>query len=360
MLKVRIAVFGILLLAMNPSRAEPPVDHPPSFNLRTSSSSPYLLGPGDTLEVTVANIPELSVSGRLILPDGTVNLPLVGAIPVAGLSQNELADRLQQLWSPYIEPTTIAVGVIGLRPIAVTLQGEVNRPGPYSLNQTNSLNNTNLGTGKGVTGGNGGGRLTVSQALSIAGGVTEGADIENITLIRKQADGQKERLSVNLWAMLQGEDTSQDRFLLDGDLVVVPRAQPDKANYNPLVVASSTLAPSSVEIKVLGEVNRPGLVSVTPSAPFTDALVAAGGLTNDADPQAVQLLRLNPDGSVARFVLPANLEQGRDPTKNPSLHKGDLIVVSRSFGASLLKGVQQVISNLSPFLFLNNLFGGGR
>lgn len=327
------------------------------FSLQTSTSS-YRLGPGDGVEINVFNVPEMTTQ-RVILADGTVTLPIIGPVRFSGLSQEEAAAQLTELYRPYLEDTQITVAVVNPRPINVTVLGEVNRPGPYTLAQLGGSatgTTTKTGTGQGSTGGAGGGRLTVSQALSLAGGVTEVADVESITLIRPTSGGQSIRQTVNLWALLQRAETGQDIPMLDGDALIVARADPAKANYDPNFLASTTLAPSTVEVKVLGEVIKPGLVSVVPNAPMTDALVAAGGLTNNADPGAVQLLRLNPDGSVKRMTMGAVLEQGRDPLKNPSLRKGDLIVVSRSFGGGIVKGIQELGSAFLPLTFFFNLF----
>ncbi|MBC7883107.1 MAG: SLBB domain-containing protein [Anaerolineae bacterium] len=322
------------------------------FNLSTATSS-YRLGPGDQIEVNVFGVPELTTS-RVILADGTASLPIIGSVRLNGLSQEEAASELVDMYKPYNDKLQITVAVTNPRPMTISILGEVNRPGPYTLSSTQSataVGATKQGTGEGTSGNTGGGRLTVSQALNLAGGVTSDADVEEITLIRKLPGGRNSRSKVNLWALLQNGDTAQDIPMLDGDALQIPRAQAGKANYDATVVANSTLSPSTVEVKVLGEVRQPGRVIVAPNALFSDALVAAGGLTNEADPKAVQLLRLNRDGTVSRYEIAAVLEQGRDPQKNPPLKKGDLITVPRSFGGGILSTLRE----LSPTFLLFNL-----
>lgn len=322
------------------------------FNLSTATSS-YRLGPGDQIEVNVFGVPELTTS-RVILADGTASLPIIGSVRLNGLSQEEAASELVDMYKPYNDKLQITVAVTNPRPMTISILGEVNRPGPYTLSSTQSATvagATKQGTGEGTSGNTGGGRLTVSQALNLAGGVTSDADVEEITLIRKLPGGRNSRSKVNLWALLQNGDTAQDIPMLDGDALQIPRAQAGKANYDATVVANSTLSPSTVEVKVLGEVRQPGRVIVAPNALFSDALVAAGGLTNEADPKAVQLLRLNRDGTVSRYEIAAVLEQGRDPQKNPPLKKGDLITVPRSFGGGILSTLRE----LSPTFLLFNL-----
>ncbi|MBC7879723.1 MAG: SLBB domain-containing protein [Anaerolineae bacterium] len=327
------------------------------FNLNTSTSS-YRLGPGDTIDISCFNVPEIKGT-IIILSDGTITLPLVGSLSLSGLSQEQAAAHLDRLYQPYLEKPLFTVTVATPRPTAFTILGEVNRPGPYTLNSSTSTSATNqsvagnkIGTGQGITNGLGGGRLTVSQALNLAGGVTELADVENITLVRRLPGGESVERKVNLWKMLQTADSSEDLAIMDGDGILVAKADPDRPSRDAEYLSSTTLAPATVEVKILGEVNRPGVIQVAPNAPLTDALVAAGGLTEFADPRVVQMIRLNRDGSVTRLSLVAALEQGRDPQKNPSLRRGDLIVVQRSFGGSLARTLQSLL----PLNFLLQLF----
>jgi polysaccharide biosynthesis/export protein len=330
------------------------------FDLLESISA-YRLGAGDLVEVSVQGMPEMTVN-RSVLTDGTITLPMIGAVRLSGLSQDQASQEITELYRSYLKAPATTVAVIQPRPLNVTVLGEVNRPGPYTLASAVSPNqtfgtSTKNGTGAGSIGGAGGGRLTVSQALTLAGGVTEVADVENITLVRALPGGQKTRTTINLWSMIQNADTSQDKPLLDGDALVIPKALPGKANYDASLVNTTTFAPSTVEVKVVGDVNRPGFVNVVPGAVLTDAIVAAGGIADSGDPKNVQLLRLNADGTVTGVEVDARLEQGRDPNKNPSLRKGDLIRVQRSFGSSALKTFQDVVNPLFLFFNLRSLLG---
>jgi polysaccharide biosynthesis/export protein len=329
------------------------------FDLLESTSA-YRLGAGDIVEVSVQGMPEMTVN-RSILTDGTITLPMIGSIRLSGLSQEQASQEITELYRSYLKTPATTVAVVQPRPLNVTVLGEVNRPGPYTLVST-AINqpfgtSTKNGTGAGSIGGAGGGRLTVSQALTLAGGVTEVADVENITLVRLIPGGQKSRTTINLWSMIQNADTSQDKPLLDGDALVIPKALPGKANYDSNLVNTTTFAPSTVEVKVVGDVNRPGFVNVVPGAVLTDAIVAAGGIADSGDPKNVQLLRLNADGTVTGLEFDARLEQGRDPSKNPSLRKGDLIRVQRSFGSTVLKTFQDVVNPLYLFFNLRSLLG---
>jgi polysaccharide export outer membrane protein len=277
-------------------------------------------------------------------------MPIIGTLRVEGLTSEALEQRLTELYRPYVRSLTVSVAVDQPRPINVSVLGEVNRPGPYTLLQASSVdagNSVSLGTGAGASTGSGSRNLTVSQALRLAGGVTEVADVQSILLVRRLPEGEVTRRKVDLWALFKDADTSQDLTLLDGDALMIPRAAANKPGYDANLIASSSLAPTTVEVKVLGEVKKPGLTPIRPNAPFTDALVAAGGLTNYADPRNVQLIRLNADGTISRWQIPAVLEQGRDPDKNPALQRGDLIVVSRSLGGDIVSTLNDASGSLN-------------
>ncbi len=353
-------VIGTLawLIAGTPLLAQVEPSTPPnrSFDIQVVSSA-YRLGSGDRINITVLNVPEFS-GPRVVLPDGTISLPIVGTLRVEGLTTAQLEERLGELYRPYVKNLSISAIVEAPRPVNVSVLGEVNRPGPYTLSSQITGGGmqmdtpVGLGTGSGISTGPGSRGLTVSQALRLAGGITEVADIENIMLVRPLPDGQKVRRRVNLWALFQDADTTQDLPLLDGDALLIPRAQSNKPGYDVALVNNSSLAPSTVEVKVLGEVKRPGLANVAPNAPFSDAIVAAGGATNYADWKRSQLIRLNPDGSVSRWEIAAILEQGRDPEKNPPLRRGDLVIVPRSLGGDVVStlndagGTLNLIGNL--------------
>lgn len=330
----------------------------PVFDL-TESTSAYRLGPGDVIEV-VNTQPEERLS-RIILTDGTISLPLIGAVRLTGLSQEQAGQQITELYRPYLKSPQVSVAVINPRPLNVTVLGEVSRPGPYTIgNPTNNAqivgptvgSSANNSSGQGSVGGIGGGRLTVTQALATAGGVTESADVQHIELIRVLPGGKKSVARIDLWAMITRADTLQDQPLVDGDAILVPKTIPGKSDVDNQVVNVSTLAPSTVEVRVVGEVNRPGIVAIKPGSRFTDAIVAAGGINDNGDPRDVELHRLNPDGSVKSYALAAILEQGYDEQKNPALQKGDIIRVKRSFGASL----KTFISDISSPVFLLNIF----
>lgn len=125
-------------------------------------SSNYRIDTGDRISVTVYQEPDLSVQGVRVKANGTIALPLLGDLEVAGLTSGELHDLIvERLLDGYLKKPSIAVSIDGYR--LYYIKGEVNRPGGYSF----------------VDG------LTVAKAVALAGGYTVRASESSISLVRE-------------------------------------------------------------------------------------------------------------------------------------------------------------------------------
>jgi polysaccharide export outer membrane protein len=242
--------------------------------------------------------------------------------------------------------------------IQVAIVGEVNRIGPqtlvYSRTGVIPTGLTGATTAAGTT--SGGGPVTLSRALQSANGVTEIADIRNVQISRLNDRGQRTIVKANLLDLITKADLSQDITLTDGDLITVPRLE--KTNPTEyLQVAKATFSPTAITVQVVGEAVRPGPLQLRPNSSFTEAISFAGGLTNDADWRSVELYRVNPDGSIMRRNLVADLNLPLNEESNPGLRDRDVIVVRPSFGSSILNSTTRFLGNIvAPFSLVNNLF----
>lgn len=242
------------------------------------------------------------------------------------------------------------------RPRTVAIIGEVNRPGSYLVTQGATTPDATAGAP--TTGGGISGLPTVSRAIQLAGGITPQADVRNLKLRRPTRTGSEQTIDINLWQLLQSGDINQDIVVQDGDTIVIPTAtevNPAEATQ----LATTTLSPDKIQVGVVGEVKKPGPVDLKPNSSLNQALLAAGGF-NDAraSSAAVDLIRLNPNGSVTKRVVKVDFNQGINEQTNPILRNNDVVVVSRNGISKTSDTVNVVAGPLGTILGIVRLFFG--
>ena len=203
----------------------------------------------------------------------------------------------------------------------VAIVGEVNRPGTYTV-----------GAGGGAQVGAGGliGLTTVTRAIQTAGGITPVADIRQIQVRRQRKDGSEQLIDLDLWQLLETGAVSNDIILQQGDTIVVPTATNIDLAEAPQVALAS-FSPGAIRVNIVGEVLSPGTLELPPNTSLNQALLASGGFNNSrAYKDEVELIRLNPNGTVSKELVPVDFSQGLDEQTNPTLRNGDVIVVGRS------------------------------
>lgn len=227
------------------------------------------------------------------------------------------------------------------QPLRIAVVGEVNRPGPYTL--------TAEGTAPRVT-----------NAIQEAGGITQKANVRDIQVRRVNANGEALTIPLNFWDLLQNGDLNQDLPLQDGDTILIAAAEtlsPEEMSR----LSASSFSPTEITVNVVGEVVSPGAIGVVPNTPLNQAILAAGGLNNRASKGSVQLLRLNPDGTVSQQKIDLDLAAGINPQNNPPLRQNDTIVVGRKGIVQVGDAVGTVLGSfLSPFTGISSfvrLFG---
>jgi polysaccharide export outer membrane protein len=272
---VATVVLGSLLAI--PCRAQAPV------------SAGYRIGPKDLIEIKVFEVPELNIERR-VSEEGTVNLPLIGDVPVEGLTDVELADRLKALLeAKYVQRASVAVQVREFRSKPISVLGAVKLPGNLGLS----------------------GRWTLLEALSAAGGLTDDHG-DTIYVLRRAENGLSDQISIAV-----------------DDLMV--RANPD-ANV-PIFANDIINVPAMVEVTVfcLGQVAHPGAVTFQSNERITllTAIARAGGLTDRAS-RTIQIKRRDRDGRDAELeVSYRRIVSGKDA--DLPLQSGDVVIVKESF-----------------------------
>jgi polysaccharide export outer membrane protein len=318
----------------------------------------YTIGGGDLVRVDSFDTPELVLEPRYtVLPDGTINLPWVGGVSIKGLSLKEAAQKLTTQYSRFIRNPVITVSLVAPRPLKVGVIGEVNRPGSYIISVLSNETTTSSLTQR--TGGGGDGGVanqwpTLIKAIQTAGGITQGANVRQIQV--RRLDGNTETtIDIDLWKFLQSGDISQDISLKDGDTVIVPKATTlDAAEITQ--VAASNFSPETIRVNVVGEVVTPGAVAIRPNSTLNQGILAAGGFRPGRAKKTVELIRLNPDGSVTRRSIKIDLSKGLDDASNPALRNNDVVVVNRTFIAGVTDTVGGTIGPFLGLLGIGQLF----
>lgn len=331
------------------------------------------LADGVTLSADLRQVQLRRKSG--LAPEQTINLDLTELVRTGKLPQDITLRDGDTVFVPTAnEPNmaevrqfaTASFAAAPNRPRTVTVVGEVNRPGSYvvvggssSAAAPSSSANTQGGRGTGTieAGGNvGGGLPTVSRAIQLAGGITATADVRNIQIRRPTKAGSEQKINLNFWRLLQG-DPNQDTIVQEGDTIIIPTS----TDINPAearALADASFSPATIQVSVVGEVKNPGAVSLQPNTPLNQAILTAGGFNDSrARRRSVELVRLNPDGSVTKQKLPIDLAQGINNKNNPILRNNDIVVVGRSGTAKVGDTVGSLFGPiLSPFLGILNIF----
>jgi polysaccharide export outer membrane protein len=199
------AAFGVFFFIMfsvraasNAGRLAPPPATPAALQ-RPQSAGEYNIGAGDVLQITVWKEPDASVPSVVVRPDGKITMPLLKDVEVSGLTPTAVAGTVREKLSVFIRDPDVTVVVSAINSRKIYILGAVRREGSVSLNSG----------------------LTVLQALTEAGGLTEYAKRKKIYVLRVQG-GTTHRLPFQYDNVIKAQKPAQDIELLPGDTIVVP------------------------------------------------------------------------------------------------------------------------------------------
>jgi polysaccharide biosynthesis/export protein len=245
-------------------------------------------------------------------------------------------------------------------PLKIAVIGEVFRPGPYTVQASNSVVGAagTQGTPTGAGGTNGKNLPTVSQAVQLAGGIKPEADVRKIQVRRVTRTGKEQLLAVDLWKLLVEGDIRQDIPLQQGDTVVISKSAVPLTNEEQQFLSNATLSPATIDVNVVGEVTKPGTVKIKPNTPLNTAVLAAGGLDNKrANKKVVRLIRLNPDGTVSDRKIKLAFDASVNEDTNPPLRNNDVVMVGRSSLAALTDSTGGLLGAITGPLSILGVFG---
>jgi polysaccharide export outer membrane protein len=267
----------------------------------------YRIVAEDALRLDVWGESQLSAMQFQVTPGGTINVPYLGEIEVAGLTQTEIAEKIARMLAEQdiVYDAKVQITLISMHKPQVRVLGAVTRPGSWDFKDGD----------------------TVFDAIGFAGSYREDAMLESATLTHKDADHQ---IPVDIKKLLAG-DMSQNHTLTNGDVIYIPHEE-----YNN-------------KIYVLGQVNRPGQYSLKDNTTMLAAISLAGGATEKGSIRDTVLMRgdpAKPERIKANF---GKLFDTGDMSQDLVLNPGDVVVVpdSKKFDWQKVASVVSTMVNLS-------------
>lgn len=169
-----------------------------SFARLAPAADAYVLQPGDVLSVSVWKETDLSTD-LVVRPDGGISMPLIGEIDAAGHTVEQVRSTIDQRLHKFIPDPTVAVIVKQALGNQIFVIGKVNKPGAFPISRP----------------------VDVMQALSLAGGTTPFAAVNDIQVLRR--DGTRQvTMRFRYGDIEHGRNLDQNIVLRSGDTVVVP------------------------------------------------------------------------------------------------------------------------------------------
>ncbi|WP_016951748.1 polysaccharide biosynthesis/export family protein [Anabaena sp. PCC 7108] len=309
-----------------------------------SSLDRYVINPKILLSLS-GQRQDLSFQGT-ISQDGNILVPQVGKVFIQGLSLEEAQEKIRLALSP-ITTDTVILSLTQMRPVQITITGEVFRPGIYSA---------------------GSGMPRITDLLPLAGGSTLTADLRQVLIRRQLTDGSIVSQTINLYTALQNGGSLPQVRLQDGDSIIIPRRELGTDDgYDRKLVARSNLAIPQIKVRVLNyAAGGISLQSLPNGSTFLDVLGSVP--LNTANLRDIALVRFDPEkGKAVTQRLDAKKALSGDVSQNVALQDNDVIVVGRNLVGkltNLLSTITQPYFNVQSFIrffenFGSGLFGGG-
>jgi len=208
-----IGVLGHIVVAQETTTTPPPASNTkaapttsdtkpmPSTSVAATGIRPdaYIIGAEDVLSVYVWKEPDMSKSVP-VRPDGMISLPLIGEVKAAGYTPVQLQGVLADAMKKYVSDPQVTVVVEKVASLNFNIVGEVNKPGYYPLTR----------------------RLTVLDAIALAGGFKDFAKTKKVYILRTSANGAEQRIPFNYNEVIKGKNSQQNIDLQPRDTIVVP------------------------------------------------------------------------------------------------------------------------------------------
>ena len=294
----------------------------------------YPIGPGDVLEIDAQYVDELRAKTVRVAGDGSIDLPLLGRLEAAGLSEEALNAEIAQKLRKYVYNPEVEVLVTSYHSHQVAVIGAVKNAGLITLSDTQE---------------------TIIDMLKRAGGTTADAGDSVILFPAAQGNNAGQGSSPHLSKAADVDPTA-------GHITVNSNNDPENSslpgtavpqNFQPVIIplhptsltSNSMSLPSTEnflkmpvrpgdlilvtgggEVMVIGWVRQPGRFQITPGLTVLEAIAAAGGPLYAGDQSDVRLIRTGPSGT--KRIIPINfaaIKKGN--SEDPAVFPNDVIEV---------------------------------
>jgi polysaccharide export outer membrane protein len=233
-----------------PARGQPAADR--QANVLES------IGVGDMVKVTVFRHPDLATDSR-VTDQGTIVVPLVGEVPIAGLTPQQAArrigDRLER--GKFVVNAEVQVSISTVNSRQVSVLGNVAKPGRYPIDSVNRR---------------------VTDFIAAAGG-TSATGADTVTVVQVRGDREL-KTEVDLERMFRSGDLGGNMELQPGDTIYVHRA--------PMIYVG-------------GEVNKAGAYRLEPHMTVMQAIALGGGINPRGTERGIRIHRKNGNGEVSKI-----------------------------------------------------------
>jgi protein involved in polysaccharide export with SLBB domain len=170
----------------------------------------YRLGPADEIAIRVTGQPDYTVERAKVSPTGRVYHPLLGDLEVAGMTVPRLTERLTKDLGEYLINPKVSVSLLEANSAKIGVLGDVIHPGILIMNQP----------------------MTVLEALTASGGISDSGSKSGVIVLRQTRDGRAQTLKVNVKRLLEGKAGVEENITLHaGDTVLVNGNTRKKMTY---------------------------------------------------------------------------------------------------------------------------------
>ncbi|MBI4456238.1 MAG: polysaccharide biosynthesis/export family protein [Acidobacteria bacterium] len=263
----------------------------------------YLLGPGDTVKITVWTGNEYLQENLTVAPDGTLFIPFFvnKLINVTGLTTSKLRDLVQSELHAIFQRPIVQIITLGFESQKAFLVGEVQNAGQFSIF----------------------GSVPILEFIVQHGGFSSRANLAAVQVTR--TDGRKE--TTNIYDIVLKGDQSKNILVNPGDIVFVPSLETVAKTYF-----------------VLGEVRAPQVLHSPEDLTLLEVISRAGTLSTSA--QAKHVFVVRPEGSEIMDINFSDIYKKGDFSRNVVLKSGDVVYVPKSGRAR----VADVVNAVTPIL----------